>query len=78
MPRVGYCDDIGLLPNWMISWIVSQDSIAKRAMHSKCLAGSIPWHFHDVQTGCPPSLDDYPELWLDFRSSTKKNRDKPV
>lgn len=63
MPTTGGRDDIGLLPNWSATYLLSQDSRMKEMMlRTADLAGSFSSHIRDKKTGRPVSLADYPYM----------------
>jgi hypothetical protein len=55
--------DIGLLPSWAATYLLSMDARAKAVtLGSADLAGSWPMHYRDRRTGLPVSLIDYPYM----------------
>jgi len=65
MPMTGGRDDIGLLPNWSASYLLSQDGDLKNIMlRTADLAGSFSAHYRDKSTGRPVSLADYPYMTI--------------
>jgi hypothetical protein len=65
MPMTGGRDDIGLLPNWAASYLLSQDSTLKDiTLKNADLAGSFGSHYRDKKTGRPVSLMDYPYMTI--------------
>lgn len=73
-PTTGGRDDIGLLPNWAASYLLSQDSQLKEmTLRSGDLAGSFSSHYRDKKTGRPVSLTDYPYMTISGRSTDTMN-----
>jgi hypothetical protein len=65
MPMSGGRDDIGLLPNWAASYLLSQDSTLKDiTLRNADLGGSFSAHYRDKKTGRPVSLADYPYMTI--------------
>lgn len=65
MPQTGGRPDIGLLPGWAVSYLLSMDKDAKAAMLGAAdLAGSWSAHFRDRDTGRVVSLLDHPYMTL--------------
>jgi len=65
MPTTGGRDDIGLLPNWAATYLLSQDSRMKEmTLRTADLAGSFSSHYRDKKTGRPVSLADYPYMTI--------------
>lgn len=65
MPMTGGRDDIGLLPNWAASYLLSQDATLKNiTLKTADLAGSFSAHYRDKKTGRPVSLMDYPYMTI--------------
>jgi hypothetical protein len=63
MPTTGARSDIGLLPSWAASYLLSQDPRAKKAtLGTADLAGSWSVHYRDQRTGRPVRLIDYPYM----------------
>jgi len=63
MATTGGRSDIGLLPGWTATYVVSTDPRARRAMLGTAdLAGSFSAHYRDKRTGLPISLLDYPYM----------------
>lgn len=61
MPTTGGRPDIGLLPGWSASYLLSMAPGAKMAsLGTGDLAGSWPIHFRDKTTGRPVSIETYP------------------
>jgi hypothetical protein len=74
MPMTGGRDDIGLLPLWSATYLLSQDSRAKEIMlRTADLAGSFSAHYRDKNTGRPVSLADYPYMTILGRSTDTMN-----
>lgn len=65
MPSTGGRGDIGLLPSWAATYLLSMDKRAKDVtLGTADLAGSWSAHYRDKQTGRPVSLMDYPYMTL--------------
>ncbi|QYF95975.1 hypothetical protein KY495_07980 [Massilia sp. PAMC28688] len=63
MPATGGRDDIGLLPGWAATYLLTMDERAKDAtLGTADLAGSWSIHYRDKATGRPVSLHDYPYM----------------
>lgn len=63
MGSTGGRPDIGLLPGWSASYLLSMDARAKEVMLGTAdLAGSWSAHYRDQATGRPVSLADYPYM----------------
>ncbi|MDT1847865.1 hypothetical protein FPK55_25570, partial [Acinetobacter baumannii] len=59
MPTTGGRGDIGLQPEWAVSYLLSMDPRAKTVtMGTADLAGSWSMHYRDRRTGLPVSLLD--------------------
>ena len=66
--------DIGLLPMWSASYLLSMDARAKKVtLGTAELAGSWPMHYRDKHTGRPVSLLDYPYMTLVGGPSDTRN-----
>jgi hypothetical protein len=74
MPTTGGRDDIGLLPMWSASYLLSMDQRARKAtLGTGDLAGSWSTHYRDRKTDRPVSLADYPYMTLLGRSTDTFN-----
>jgi hypothetical protein len=74
MPGPGGRPDIGLLPGWAATYLLSMDARAKTVtLGTADLAGSWPIHYRDRRTGLPVSLLDYPYMTILGRSSDTRN-----
>jgi hypothetical protein len=74
MPEPGGREDIGMLPSWAASYLLSMDKRARTAtMGTAQLAGTWSVHYRDKQTGRPVSLLDYPYMTVLGRSSDTYN-----
>ncbi|MFK3739385.1 hypothetical protein [Massilia sp. TN1-12] len=74
MPMTGGRDDIGLLPAWGATYLLSQDSRAREiTLRTADLAGSFSSHYRDKNTGRPVSLLDYPYMTIAGRSTDTGN-----
>ncbi|MFL6656441.1 MAG: hypothetical protein ACJ8GW_00070 [Massilia sp.] len=63
MPTTGGRAEIGLLPGWAASYLLSMDARAKEVtLGSADQAGSWSAHFRDRHTGRPVSVLDYPYM----------------
>jgi hypothetical protein len=85
MPTTGGRPDIGLLPGWVVSYLLSQEGSAKGAMLGTAdLAGSFSIHYRDQNTGKPISIIDYPYMTLrgnygdTYNPATKQHEAFPV
>ncbi len=75
MPQTGGREDIGLLPSWAASYLLSMDKRAKEAtLGTADLAGSWSAHYRDKATGQPISLIDYPYMTILGRPGDTKNK----
>lgn len=74
MATTGGRDDIGLLPSWAVSALLSMDKRALDATHGTAdLAGSWSMHYRDKDTGQPISLMDYPYMTILGNPGDTKN-----
>ncbi|CAN5272385.1 hypothetical protein BH11PSE11_BH11PSE11_28410 [soil metagenome] len=65
MPTTGGRPDIGLLPGWAVSYLLSMDLDAKNAtLGTADLAGSWSAHYRNRNTDRPVSLIDYPYMTI--------------
>ena len=65
MPGTGGRDDLGLMPSWSASYLLSMDARAKQAtLGTADLAGSWSMHYRDRNTDRPVSLMDYPYMTI--------------
>jgi hypothetical protein len=65
MPETGGREDIGMLPAWAATYLLSMDKRAAQAtMGTATLAGSWSAHYRDKNTGRPISLLDYPYMTI--------------
>jgi len=65
MPAAGGRPDIGLLPGWAASYLLSMDRGAKDVtLGTADLAGSWSAHYRDKATGRPVSLLDFPYMTI--------------
>lgn len=65
MGAAGGRQDIGILPGWTVTYLMSQDKRAKHVtMGTADLAGSWPIHYRNKATDRPISLVDYPYLTI--------------
>lgn len=63
MPGTGGRDDIGLLPGWAATYLLTMDKRAKEVtLGTADLAGSWSIHYRDKKTDKPISLHDYPYM----------------
>lgn len=75
MPGTGGRDDIGLLPGWAATYLLSMDKRAKDAtLGTADLAGSWSTHYRDRNTGRPISLIDYPYMTILGKRGDTLNR----
>lgn len=74
MPQTGGRPDIGLLPQWAATYLLSMDKRARDVtLGTAELAGSFSSHYRDKNTGQPISLLDYPYMTVAGRSSDTYN-----
>lgn len=85
MPATGGRPDIGLLPGWAVTYLLTMDKDVKRAtLGTADLAGSWSMHYRDKNTDRPVSLVDYPYMTIlgtasdAFNPVTKKSESFPV
>jgi hypothetical protein len=65
MPSTGGRNDLGLLPGWAASYLLSMDARAKQVtLGTADLAGSWSMHYRDKNTDRPVSLIDYPYMTI--------------
>ncbi|MFC0250896.1 RIFT barrel domain-containing protein [Massilia consociata] len=65
MPMTGGRRDIGLLPGWTATYLLSMDQRARDVtLGTADLSGSWSSHYRDKQTGYPVSLVDYPYMTI--------------
>lgn len=65
MGATGGRPDIGLVPGWGVSYLLSQDKYAKEAtLNTADLAGSWSAHYRDKKTDRPIALFDYPYMTI--------------
>jgi hypothetical protein len=65
MPDTGGREDIGMLPAWAATYLLSMDKRAAQAtLGTATLAGSWSAHYRDKNTGRPISLLDYPYMTI--------------
>ena len=74
MPSTGGRNDIGLMPGWAATYLLSMDPRAKAVtLGTADLAGSWSAHYRDKNTDRPVSLVDYPYMTILGRSTDTKN-----
>jgi hypothetical protein len=74
MATTGGRDDIGLLPSWATSYLLSMDKRAKDAtLGTSDLAGTWSIHYRDKNTGKPISLIDYPYMTIKGNPGDTRN-----
>lgn len=74
MPTTGGRADIGLLPGWAATYLLSMDKRAKDVtLGTADLAGSWSSHYRDRRTDRPVSLVDYPYMALQGNPSATLN-----
>jgi hypothetical protein len=85
MPTTGGRDDIGLMPAWAVTYILSMDKRAKDiTLGNADMSGSFPAHFRDQITDQPLSVVDFPYSTLvghegdAFNPVTKKSEFLPA
>lgn len=65
MPATGGRPDIGLLPGWAVTYLLTMDKDVERATFGTAdLAGSWSMHYRDKNTDRPVSLVDYPYMTI--------------
>ena len=65
MPSTGGRNDLGLMPGWVATYLLSMDPRAKTvALGTGDLAGSWSTHYRDKNTDRPVSLIDYPYMTI--------------
>ena len=65
MPSTGGRNELGLLPGWAATYLLSMDIRAKEVtLGNGDLAGSWSSHYRDKKTGRPISLIDYPYMTI--------------
>lgn len=75
MPQTGGRGDIGIMPQWAATYLLSMDRRARDAtLGTAELAGSFSAHYRDKQTGQPISLIDYPYMTVLGRKGDTYNR----
>lgn len=76
MPTTGGRDDIGLLPAWAATYLLTMDKRVKDVtLGTADLSGSWSSHYRDRNTGRPVSLFDYPYMTI---LGTKGDTKNPV
>ena len=74
MPQTGGREDIGMLPAWAASYLLSMDDRARQAtIGTANLAGSWSAHYRDKKTDRPISLLDYPYMTIYGHTGDTKN-----
>lgn len=74
MPTTGGRPDIGILPGWAVSYLLSMDKRAQDiTLTTADLAGSYSSHYRDKRTDRPVSLVDYPSMTIYGRTSDAIN-----
>ncbi|WP_229407898.1 hypothetical protein [Massilia puerhi] len=74
MPSTGGRDEIGLLPAWAATYLLSMDSRTKRVtLANGDLAGSWSIHYRDKLTDRPVSVVDYPYMTTLGKASDTRN-----
>ena len=65
MPTTGGRNDLGIMPGWAATYLLTQDKRAKMVTFGTAdLAGSFSSHYRDKKTDRPVSLADYPYMTL--------------
>ena len=65
MPGTGGRSDIGILPGWAATYLISMDKRAKEVtLGTADQAGSWPVHYRNKTTGRPVTLQDYPYMTI--------------
>ena len=71
MPATGARGDIGFTTSANTAWLMTQDiRVASYALGQAETASSVPWNMWDAQHGTWLSVDNYPQLWTDYRGGT--------
>jgi hypothetical protein len=79
MPSTGGRRDIGLLPGWTVTYLLSMDKRARDvSLGTADLAGSWSAHYRDKKTGMPVSIMDYPYMTVLGRKTDTFNKAKQV
>ena len=74
MPGTGGRPDMGLLPSWAASYLLSMDRRAKQVtLGTADLAGSWSTHYRDKNTDRPVSLFDFPYMTIVGRATDTVN-----
>ncbi len=69
MPQTGGRPDIGPTTTPNAVWLITQDQrAADYALGQASAAGSVPWHMYDPVNGTYVSLENYPNIWFDYRA----------
>jgi hypothetical protein len=77
MPTTGAHEDIGLLPSWATSYILTMDKRARDAtLGTGDAAGSFSAHYRDKITDRPVSLKNYTRMTILGRSTDTYNQEK--
>ena len=75
MAAAGGRPDIGILPGWAVTYLMTQDKRAKHVtMGTADLAGSWPMHYRNQNTDRPVSLIDYPYMTILGTHAGTKNK----
>ena len=75
MAAAGGRQDIGILPGWAVTYLLTQDKRAKHVtMGTADLAGSWPMHYRNQTTDRPVSLIDFPYMTLLGGRAGTKNK----
>jgi hypothetical protein len=85
MPMTGGRWDIGLIPGWAVSYLLTMDQDSKKAtLGTADLSGSWSLHYRDKNTGKPVDLFDYPYMTIlgnpgdTYNPSTQKYESFPT
>lgn len=79
MPTTGGRGDIGMIPDWTLAWLRTQSVNHRYAMMETAeAAGAVPWHLRDPKTQRAPTLEAYPQYWMDYRANAKNNGHEPI
>ncbi len=74
MPTTGGRDDIGLLPGWAATYLLTMDKRVKDVtLGTADLSGSWSSHYRDRNTDRPVSVFDYPYMTILGRSTDTRN-----
>jgi hypothetical protein len=68
MPTTGGRADIGPLPAWAVFYLLAPSRQTHEILFANAdAAGAVPWHVRDVEHDGPISVEQHPDVWLDYR-----------